>query len=441
MRAIKKLISVFLFFVLTMQTGIAQDEVKKGWNLGLLPALGYDADLGLNLGVVGNLFNYGDGSSYPNYDHSLFLMGSYWTKGSADYILYFDSFKLVPGARFTGRASYNRNQKLAFYGFNGYSSNYCRDYENPDNEASYISRAFYRYDRKYLQLNADLQDTIGSSSWSWFAGWDMGWYRMGAVDVEHLNQGKPEDEQLPDDGGLYQRYVDWGLISDDEKDGGIVNSIKLGMVFDTRDRLTNPMKGVWTEFLFRWAPGFLGNGNYGHNKFSINHRQYFTIIPEDLSFAYRLWYDGTLGNSRAPYYVQPFRTASNYYEGLGGATTLRGILMNRVVGDDELLGNFELRWKFYRFRWIGQNFYLGLITFLDAGYIIDPIEFENIDYIPLEDQAAFFNLDENDGVHLSAGAGLKLVMNENFVITCDYGKAFNKQDGDGGLYIVLNYMF
>jgi hypothetical protein len=35
-------------------------------------------------------------------------------------------------------------------------------------------------------------------------------------------------------------------------------------------------------------------------------------------------------------------------DGLGGAKTLRGILRNRVTGDDIFYGNAELRWKFFR---------------------------------------------------------------------------------------------
>ena len=43
--------------------------------------------------------------------------------------------------------------------------------------------------------------------------------------------------------------------------------------------------------------------------------------------------------------------------------------------------------------------------------------------------------------HTTYGAGLRIVMNENFVIAVDYGRATNDQDGKSGMYIGLNYLF
>ena len=45
------------------------------------------------------------------------------------------------------------------------------------------------------------------------------------------------------------------------------------------------------------------------------------------------------------------------------------------------------------------------------------------------------------GVHASAGMGVKLVMNHNFIISVEYGKPFDKRDGKGGLNIGTNYIF
>ncbi len=52
-----------------------------------------------------------------------------------------------------------------------------------------------------------------------------------------------------------------------------------------------------------------------------------------------------------------------------------------------------------------------------------------------------FYVDGKDKPHSSAGAGIKIAMNENFIISADFGKAFNAQDGGTGFYIGLNYIF
>jgi len=43
--------------------------------------------------------------------------------------------------------------------------------------------------------------------------------------------------------------------------------------------------------------------------------------------------------------------------------------------------------------------------------------------------------------HTSYGAGLRIAMNENFIISVDYGMAADEQDGNSGMYIGLNYLF
>ena len=44
-------------------------------------------------------------------------------------------------------------------------------------------------------------------------------------------------------------------------------------------------------------------------------------------------------------------------------------------------------------------------------------------------------------MHFSSGLGLRLALNENFMVTIDYGFALNKQDGSSGLYIGIGHMF
>jgi hypothetical protein len=59
---------------------------------------------------------------------------------------------------------------------------------------------------------------------------------------------------------------------------------------------------------------------------------------------------------------------------------------------------------------------------------------------PTETFSDFFKPD-TEKLHQSAGVSIMLVMNQNFVIAVDIGKAFNEQDGNIGFSIGLNYLF
>jgi len=196
------------------------------------------------------------------------------------------------------------------------------------------------------------------------------------------------------------------------------------------------------------VPEFLGaESSFG--KFYFTWRQYFTLKERDLSFAYRLGYQTTLYGDVPFYYqgqviVSELRGATS--EGLGGSKTVRGILRNRVVGDGFVYGNAELRWKMVHFRFINQNFYLGTNYFIDAGMVTRTIDVNVAEFGQYlvdtgESASSYLKEDPKDSPHVAAGLGLKIAMNENFVISADFGKALKAQDGNTGFYIGLNYLF
>ena len=45
--------------------------------------------------------------------------------------------------------------------------------------------------------------------------------------------------------------------------------------------------------------------------------------------------------------------------------------------------------------------------------------------------------------HMTAGLGLKIGMNENFVLSCDWGMPLNKQDNQkwANFYVKMGYLF
>jgi hemolysin activation/secretion protein len=200
------------------------------------------------------------------------------------------------------------------------------------------------------------------------------------------------------------------------------------------------MKGVWTEAVIEASPKIMG-AESSFSKLSVIHRQYFTIVPNNLSLVYRLAYQSTLGG-KVPFYYQSQVITSILTgatsEGLGGASTIRGILRNRVIGDGVFYGNIEARWKVVRFNFINNNFYIGLNGFTDFGRVTKKIEFDPNG--TMTDSRNYLKSNA-EKMHYSYGGGLIVAMNENFVIAMDYGMAANKQDGKSGFYMGLNYLF
>lgn len=435
----KKLILFIAAFYLIFNLN-AQDEVQKqGWKLsGVLPTVTFDSDLGFQYGALIDISNYGDGSRFPLPDHHLYFEVSRFTKGSGINRFYYDSDKLLKGMLFFVDLSYLTDQAYDFYGFNGYDAVFNKDWTDDTNPQDiYKSRMFYKYDRKMFRLKTDLQGNLSGEHLRWSTGLSLLNFKIGSVNVDKLNKGKDEEDKLPDIDGLYDKYVDWGIIQAEEADGGFVPTIKAGLVYDTRDFKSNPMKGIWTEAVLEGAPEFLG-AESSFLKLSITHRQYFTLVAKKLSLAYRLNYQTTVAG-HTPFYYQTqvltseLRSASS--EGLGGASTLRGILRNRVVGDGYFLGNVEARWKFAQFNIGNNNFYTGLVGYTDFGRVTNKIEAN----VPANAEN-YFETDA-EKIHLSYGAGLRIAMNETFILRVDYGLANDSRDGDSGMYIGLNYLF
>jgi outer membrane protein assembly factor BamA len=451
----KKPFLAFLMGMLVFSLSAQEKKVKTGWKFGgALPTITFDSDLGFQYGALFEFFNYGDGSKYPDFLDHTYTEVSHYTKGSGIYRFMYESNHLIPGVHMTTDLSYLPDQASNFYGFNGYESVFNKDWMDDELSAPpYRSRMFYRFERNQFRWKTDMQGKLAGDHLKWSAGLAFQNFENNSVDIDRLNKGKkdklPSIDSIP---GLFEKYQELGLISDKEAKGGWVNSIKAGLMWDSRDNRPNPMKGLWTEIGVEVVPKFMGN-DWSFSKLYFIHRQYFTLIEKDLSLVYRIGYQSTISGDVPFFYQSQVITsmltgATN--EGLGGSSTLRGVLRNRVIGDAFIMGNVELRWKPVYFKFIKQDCYLGLNAFYDFGRITKKIK------LPSNLENTFNTLYNSDGenenysdyfnpggekLHQSAGVSLMLAMNQNFVIAVDTGKAFNKQDGNIGFSIGLNYLF
>jgi outer membrane protein assembly factor BamA len=416
-----------------------KEKIKKGWSFCFFPAFGFDPNTGTKYGGIFKLFDYGDGTNYPAYDQSFHFEWSMTTKGQGLRQLTYDTRTLIPGIRMMAEASYVTDKVFSFYGLNGYNAYYSSALTDPD-DPLYRSPVYYSNERALIKIKLEFIGKLKGKSFKWFGGFEYLNTRLDTVDINNINKGRDPDDYLPSvGGGLYGDFIRWGLIPQDQVRGGETGILKIGAKFDNRDAESNPMKGLWTEMQFLLSPGFISSG-YNYVRFAFTHRQYFTIVPKRVSFAYRAsWQAKVLGTM--PIYMLPlvYNSAPQItLSGLGGAKTIRGILRNRVVGEDFVYGNAEIRWKIFRTIILNQNFYVSVAGFADAGMVTGKYKFPEISD---PEGIEWLSKGEKEELHVSYGAGIHFVMNDNFVITWDYARATDPRDGTKGNYIGMNYLF
>lgn len=182
------------------------------------------------------------------------------------------------------------------------------------------------------------------------------------------------------------------------------------------------------------------------------------MANDKLTFAYRLNYEGTFGKN-APYYILPYITTmgqSYDRDGMGGFRTIRGIMRNRVQGLDMASYNAEFRWRFVSFPLWRQNIAFALNLFSDGTMVTKEYDMSfgrtAADFASAEEYAQVKGEYDaymaqglgHDRPHITVGAGLRFIMNQNFIVCFEYGKPigqYHKQDGNGAFYMNIGYLF
>ena len=435
--------------------------IKKGWNFGPLPVVGFNSDLGFQYGACVDIFNYGDGSRYPKFDYKMNLEVSAYTKGSLNLRFYGDFYSLIPNSRLFIDAGYFTDKRFEFYGFNGFASPYFNDIyvmnDATDNGRNTLreefdpefNSVFYRMDRKQFRFNSCLRSKFGFGEHFYYGvGLSYFNYNMGRINIH--NEEYLYDEQMT----LFELYRESGLIRENEADGGNVTQIKLAFIYDSKNHDSDPTKGAYFEATITGAPDLIDRDGYSHMTFNAVWQHYIPIVKENLTFAYRLVTQNVIGE--IPYYAA-FNSNMLFYkkmstDAVGGVNSVRGINRNRVVGAGYAWLNAELRWKVVGFQFINQNWNVALNPFFDAGMVTQSYRLAEQEtawntiqekyWTSPEDAKNLIYSGDKEGIHTSAGCGLKLIMNKNFIISAEAAKALNARDGEKlKFYIGFNYLF
>ena len=452
-----------------------KQTVKKGWNFAPFPSIGYNSDTGFQIGALCEIFDYGDGSTYPGYRHKFNIDLSWTTKDQVKLHFFYDSKYLIPKVRLTFAATYILAQMYPFMGFNGSASPYYEHFASGKTQMNRV--AMYNIKRNSMRIMADFQGDIISNKFRWAAGISYWWYDI--QDITLKKKGATAYDTTPNDyllnqginsASLWQLYQKAGLIRANEANGGHHLELKAGLVYDSREHEADPSRGIWAEVYAYGSPDILngrGKDGYHYLKLAAHFRHYVPVWKDKIVFAYHLAYQGKLAGN-APYYT--LQNINTLYlrqivsDGLGSINTVRGVPYNSVVGDGYAWANVEMRFKLVSFRFIKQNFYLATNPFFDMGACVQPYRLDEMEAVVGSDE--FTQAEKNliytgqkEKLHMSAGIGLKLAMNRNFILSAEvavplYTKVYTNTDLNvpvselkmkssykPGVNIGLNYIF
>lgn len=179
---------------------------------------------------------------------------------------------------------------------------------------------------------------------------------------------------------------------------GFVGVLVAGASLDGRDDEPDPSRGYFVEASLRGAPPLVG-GRFLFGGANATALVYAPLLPERrLVLASRLLLDALVGD--APLVELSQVGGSKEAWAFGGPDLGRGLRQQRFPGKYKLAVQHELRSTVASFRFVEQDFRLGLAAFVDVG-------------------SSTSALDGLPPLRLGVGVGLRLVWNGAFVMRVD----------------------
>ncbi len=415
----RKCATIVIALILCLQLINAQkeDKVKTGYMYIPLPVFQYDSDKGTIMGLAFMLYDFDEGQYYPNTKKDITLNAMYSTKGATDLGLNIDLKKLKGDYRLKSEIGFKNDICNQFYGFNGYQAPFIDT----------IPLSFYYYNLKTLRFKSILLKDIGSN-FKFKGGINFQYFDIQNANLNKINKGQKESDKYFDE-TLYEKYLNWGIIKGNEAHGDFLNSYSVGLSYDSRDQEAAPRKGIFADLDFEVTPKFLGNPS-NFCKYEFNWRQYITFLFDKVTLAYRVDYQGTIGNN-VPFYAMPV------------SSTVRGMMSNRIQALDIASTNIELRWLSKNMVFLNQNLAFGLNTFFDSSI---GTRFYNTDFNGTSEYKISYDEYIKNGsdekIHHAIGFGTQFLINRNFICRIEFGHAMNSQDNFGNsTYFTFGYLF
>ena len=169
---------------LSAQEQEKEKEMKTGWSFGILPTATFSADNGFQAGAFGDVYYYGDGSTYPDPLHKISWEASYFTKSHRMRLyLAYDSKYLIPGMRINASITYMNDPLYSLWGFNGAAATQNYDIWSNRNIMVPLTNNnvnYYGMSRNMLRILANFQGRI-TDNLNWAAGVNFWKWGLGAM--------------------------------------------------------------------------------------------------------------------------------------------------------------------------------------------------------------------------------------------------------------------
>ena len=390
---------------------------RDGFGFGGIPAVNFNSDEGLGLGVVGSMYKY-DGKTSP-YKVGVTLIIFATTRGVHGHRLDIDALKLMNGRlRFTTRINLDITKTNPFCGF---GPDVTCDPGIAEARANALgidegTEAFDTFVRRYYFASFIRPNMFVSGRW-----------KLNDPDAPRLKTellttlraiyhlpGTIADGSAADPGNLYSERLD--------AEQGFLLVPQVGIVADTRDFESAPSSGYWVEGSVRGATRYLGS-QFDYFGFNTTGRFYVPIVKDGiLVSATRAAVDGIVGD--VPIREMAEMGGSQIYNFGGGLNAGRGVRQRRYLGRLKGLFQEELRFKFLHIEPFGVPVDFTLLGFTDVMFVAEDWD----------------SLDEWGRPIPSFGGGLRLAFDDNFIIRLDTG--FSEVEGySPSIYIDLNNVF
>ncbi len=197
-------------------------------------------------------------------------------------------------------------------------------------------------------------------------------------------------------------YVEEG--TPDGVEDGLTSFGSLTFNWDTRDEETIARDGVFHEWSYENSRNSLLAlifEEIDFRRYTFTDARYFSLSPR-FNLAHR-WVFEVLSGS-VPLYAYGEVGGSRRVKGLGGSDSLRGFDRQRFTDNVRFFSNLEMRYQLFNTRAFKQYFEWHGIFFMDMGRV-----WPHLGRLTLK------------RMHRTAGGGLRLYWNSEFVIRADLG--------------------